>query len=303
MKKALIIKNELSGNSNSITIDELQKVFCKDFITSTIIIKNKKMNYDVEGYDRIIVSGGDGTLSTFINLEHNATTKASELFYVSSGTLNEKENNSYNEKNKIKKMNATIGQINDHYFSYVLATGTFTPLGYVVSDREKKKHKAMAYIHYVLKEYKVHHISASLYNQDQTINLNDTYAIIMLLINESCFGLKFNRLYKKNKDKIYLLTIKAPKKKTLIGKIILFFSLFRAFIIGFNKEKRSKKINFIAIDELSIDLKKDEPFCADGELMNLNKGINTIKAYKINGTVFMLDQKTVKELIKNHKTL
>src|SRR5574344_2110247 len=104
MKKALIIKNELSGNSNSITIDELQKVFCKDFITSTIIIK--KMNYDVEGYDRIIVSGGDGTLSTFINLEHNATTKASELFYVSSGTLNEKENNSYNEKNKIKKMNA-----------------------------------------------------------------------------------------------------------------------------------------------------------------------------------------------------
>lgn len=303
MKKALIVKNELSGNSNSVTLDELQKVFCKDFVTSTIIIKNKKMNYDVEGYDRIIVSGGDGTLLTFINLEHNAVNKASELFYVSSGTLNEKETNSSYDTSEIRKMNNTIGQINSHYFSYVLATGTFTPLGYVVSDNKKKKHKIMAYISRILKEYKVHHITASLYNQDNSINLNDTYAIIMLLINESCFGLKFNHLYKNNKDKIYLLTIKAPKKKTLIGKIILFFSFFRTFIIGFDKEKRSKKINFIGIDELTINLKKDEPFCADGELMNLNKGINTIKVYKINGTVYMLDQKALKKIAKNNKTL
>ena len=307
MLKALIIKNELSGSSNKVSLKAIKEVFCNGYDVNEVVITCKNIAYDVEGFDRIIVSGGDGTFSNFLNLEKKAKSKAKEIFYISSGTLNEKTTNCKNisdsKDGSIISMNNTIGVINDTVFSYVLATGTFTPLGYITSSTEKKKYKYFAYIHNVLSEYRVHHIKASLDFNGQNIHLEDTYAIIMFLLSGSCFKLNFNKMYRKDDSKLYLLTIKAPKRKDIFGKIKLFFALFRAFFIGFKKEKRSKVINFLTFKEVKINLSKDEPFCCDGELLNIAKGDNYIVTAKTNSNIKIIDAETLDELYKEHKCL
>lgn len=137
--------------------------------------------------DVIAVFGGDGTLNSVVNMYADKETK---IIYVPSGTLNECSKNADGHF-EIR----SLGHADEKYFTYVLATGTFTPLGYNVDNKLKRKIKALAYILGVFKELKVYRIPAKICADGKT--QKDEYSLIMAIKSKQCFNLKFNRAYKK----------------------------------------------------------------------------------------------------------
>ncbi|MFA6755271.1 MAG: diacylglycerol kinase family protein [Bacilli bacterium] len=303
MKKCLIIINELSGSIKRMNLEEIKSVFCFNYEPEVLKLYSKKQKYSPNGFDRVVICGGDGTFSKYFNNAKDCRDPNREIIYIPFGTLNEKAKGNKSLAKLEPVLLNNLGSIADYYFSYVAATGSFTPLGYVVNDKKKKKRKVFSYISKVLKEYKVHHVDATISSISNTnIYIKDTFAIVMILKSKECFGLKFNHLYREDNETLYLLTIKAPKHKNVWGKIKLFFPLFRAFFIGFNKEYRSKYINFIPFKEqLNINLKKDEPFCVDGELVNINKENNLIENINVVNRIAIYKRKDVDKMYAEHK--
>ena len=164
-----------------------------------------------------------------------------------------------------------MGHADEKYFTYVLATGTFTPLGYNVDNKLKRKIKALAYILGVFKELKVYRIPAKICADGKT--QKGEYSLIMAIKSKQCFNLKFNRAYKKTGG-IYLLTIAAPKHDKLLGLIELFFPYFRAFFVGFSKEYSSKRIKFLKINNANITIEGGATFCVDGEKRDMPQSFN-----------------------------
>ena len=208
---------------------------------------------DFSGAEAIVVQGGDGTLNHLINSDVPAN---AEVYYLPGGTLNEVAHS---------RGNAPISVVSEgggKLFSYVLAAGTFTPLGYVADAASKQRFKAFAYIFRILKEYKVWRIRAEITADGKTDS--GDYTLIMAINSPRCFGFNFNRLYSDG-GKMCLLAIKSPRAKGFFGKIAIFFPFFRAFFIGFNKEYSSANMTFKAFDKLSLKFDEAPVFCADGE--------------------------------------
>ena len=208
---------------------------------------------DFSGADAIVVQGGDGTLNHLIN---SSVPENAEVYYLPGGTLNEVARGRKGETISV------VSEGGGKLFSYVLAAGTFTPLGYVAEAGAKRRLKAFAYIFKVLGEYKVHRIACEI-NCDG-VRDGGEYTLIMAINSPRCFGFNFNRLYKEG-GRMCLLTIKAPRCRGLLAKIKIFFPFFRAFFIGFNKEYSSKSMSFRMFDKLSLKFETAPVFCAEGE--------------------------------------
>lgn len=263
----LIVINKLSGNAEALNLESLKARLSSRYQKFEVkYIPEDLENIKMEDYEGVAVCGGDGTLNHIIN---TSIPDRTALYYVPCGTLNEV----YNAQNE-STLNL-VGHAGDILFSYVCATGTFTPLGYAVNTKNKKRFKALAYISKVVKEYKVNDIWARM-NVDGSIT-DGEYTLIMLINSPRCFGFNFNRLY--NKGEMCLLTIKSPGKDTLLNKIKIFFPFFRAFFIGFNKPYKRKNILFTPFKHVDLELLSPTPFCVDGEKYDIDKtiGINITK--------------------------
>ena len=252
-KFAVIVVNDKSGRGKRANVDKLKKTMLKTYDVRVFHITEGE-GFSYVPCDVIAVFGGDGTLNSVVNMYADKETK---IIYVPSGTLNECSKNADGHF-EIR----SLGHADEKYFTYVLATGTFTPLGYNVDNKLKRKIKALAYILGVFKELKVYRIPAKICADGKT--QKGEYSLIMAIMSKQCFNLKFNRAYKKTGG-IYLLTIAAPKHDKLLGLIELFFPYFRAFFVGFSKEYSSKRIKFLKINNANITLEGDATFCVDGE--------------------------------------
>lgn len=266
-KECLILINKLSGNATKIDVDALKNKLAESYNSFEIKYIPEDLSYvGTSYYDGVAVCGGDGTLNHIIN---TSLPTGTNLYYVPCGTLNEVY---HSQKESTLTL---VGHAGDILFSYVCATGTFTPLGYTVNAKSKKRFKALAYISKVLREYKVSNIQARL-NLDGK-KIEGRYTLLMLLNSPRCFGFNFNRLY--HKGEMCLLSIKSPGKNNLLNKIKIFFPFFRAFFIGFSKPYESKNILFTPFKHLDLELKTPTPFCVDGEKYEIDKtiGINITK--------------------------
>ncbi|MBQ4443283.1 MAG: hypothetical protein II896_01310 [Clostridia bacterium] len=185
----------------------------------------------LDGVDALAVAGGDGTLHNFLNRVKGA---AVPLYYFPTGTLNEKA--------RIGDVEPLVGQINDDYFVYVVAAGSFTPIGYTAAIKDKKRYKWWAYLWQAVREYKVHRIEASV--SVDGAKYEGTYTLIMVLRSPRCFLFRFNKLYAPDKNAVHVLLIKAPPRDDLWGRVRIFAPLFRAFFVGFRKEKDGKRLVF-----------------------------------------------------------
>jgi diacylglycerol kinase family enzyme len=141
--------------------------------------------------------------------------------------------------------------------------GSFTPLGYAVEERFKKKFKIFAYLYRVIKEYKIYNIKAKIDCGDKIHE--GIYSLIMVLDSKRCFGFRFNRMYEPDDGLFHLLLIKSPGKDSFFNRIRMFFPFFRAFFLGFGKPYTSKSIVFTPIKSAEITLSKPTDFCVDGE--------------------------------------
>ena len=252
--KTLFVVNDMSGGREKIPLSHL----IDSFGGENFEVVHLSSPYDVFspfGFDRIVVLGGDGTLNNVLNLCKDMDI---EILYYACGTFNEKAKIK-NAPSVIKK----IGRAGDKLFSYVCACGTFTEIGYRTKTEAKKRFKIFAYMAMAFKTYKVRKIPCELNWNGK--NLKGDFTLVMILDSPRCFGFNFNRLYGKDPNQLFLLAIKTPKAKGIFGKIALFFPFFRAFFMGFSKEKHGKKITFTPFTQLNITCPQNTAFCLDGE--------------------------------------
>ena len=276
----LLVINTLSGNSSKVREEELIEKYAVGDLLRIVHLTAPEDTYSVEGVDRLIICGGDGTLNNALNLCRD---KDIDIYYLPFGTFNETAKAVHGSG--IYSL-ARLGRIGERDFSYVAAAGSFTDIGRTPSAKAKRRLKIFAYFSRVLAAYKVHRIPAEIRIGEETEK--GVYTLIMFSNATRCFGFRFNRMYRENSSELQLLLIKAPKKDNLWGRIKMFFPFFRAFFIGFNKEHRGKNLRFLSIKKAELSLLEETPVCVDGE----------IEPFRGNMTVCKPDQPTRVYLIK-----
>lgn len=246
-----VIVNADSGNYARLDVDKLlQKLGCVDTEVETI---DSGKDWSADGYDTLIVCGGDGTL-------HNAIEKCSDkkIVYVPCGTLNE----TAHTDNPI----TSVGKINDRYFSYVTATGSFTEIGFLAKNDRKKKWKALAYLPQVIRSYHSKQIKAELNVDGERIN--GEFTLIMVLKSHRCFGFSFNKSYKKHKG-LYLIAIRSFGSDSVKNRVKMFAPFFRVFFVGVSKPQIKRNWMLVPFEKLTVTLDEPQDFCLDGEKRRL----------------------------------
>lgn len=275
MKNCAIIINSLSGNSAAVDERGLVEIFGNGFDTTVIHIYEDTVLGDLSAYSRIVFCGGDGTLNSVINCKLLSDV---QLFYLPYGTFNESEHG----VDKTHPLFSELGIAGNRYFSYVCAAGIFTPLGYKVPNKKKKRWKKLAYFSRILKEYRIHRINAEFVLNG--IEHKGEYSLLMAIDSKQCFGFKFNKMFKVDDGILHFLAIKAPKHNGLLGKISLFVPLFRTFFVGYKKPRHSKRVLFEPCESLTVSLKDTVPFDMDGERVDMQGSFDISivkKKYKI----------------------
>lgn len=273
MSKVLIVVNDMSGNSAKIDVDSILRTLSPDDEVYQLRLLASDQDYDVSGYDEVIACGGDGTINNAINKCRDLDLR---LVCYPSGTLNEKSRAMSDAKSAGRRI-SHLGMANGQLFTYVMAAGAFTEIGYTARPRHKKRFKALAYVWKAFSAYRVYDIEAKIFTDRRTIE-NTRFALIMVLDSDRCFGFRFNRMYKASDEKtLYLLAIKNTGKNTLRGKIRMLFPFFRAFFMGFRREHHSRLIDFMPLEKVDIQLGESQDFCVDGECRNYSGFVHVEK--------------------------
>ena len=253
----LLVVNEMSGNANKVNEAALLKKYAEGDEVSVKRLRLPSDDYSVDGVEKLIVCGGDGTL-------HHALERCLSaeipLYYYPCGTFNETAKSAENSnKNSLE----TFGKIGENAFAYVAAAGSFTELGQAAEQRAKRRFKMLAYFAKVLSAYKVRFVPAKI--KTERICDEGIYTLLMVSNAKRCFGFRFNRLHKKSAGDLQLIAIKAPKKDNFWGRIKIFFPFFRVFFLGFSKEFKSKNVLVTSFSKGELTLLTQTPFCLDGE--------------------------------------
>lgn len=308
MKKCLIIINKNAGSCRKISFDRVERILGADYLYTHFTLPCS-LSVPYAGYDAIAVCGGDGTLSSIMQQVWNKdinfyyfpagtlNDKARATKHLSRSKILSEQNktlvvgrySSDNDSTNAGNTSASSFCINDYIkkaaiessakadtpqkqglFTYVLAAGSFTPIGYCSSVERKKKFGILVYLANVIKEYKPHKIGAEI--ATSTHKFSGDFTLIMLIKSPRCFGFSFNRAYNQNAKSGHLLAIRASKHMGALGYVEMFFPFFRAFFIGLKKEKTKGALIFTEADNIKIMLKQDTVFCKDGEKCPLSSG-------------------------------
>ena len=265
-----IIVNRDSGNCERLDLDALACALgVKDAQIENI---THETDWSAEGFDTVVVCGGDGTLHHAIDKCH-----AQQIIYAPCGTLN--------EASATGEMLTSVGKVNGESFSYVCACGSFTEIGYSAKNRHKQRWKSVAYLPQIFRQYKCHEIVATL-NVDGQILSENCYTLLMIIKSHRCFGFNFNPSYKRDK-RMYLLAIKSMGKDCLKNRAKMFFPFFRVFFCGISHPMSQKDWFLMPFDKLTVTLKDQQDFCMDGEKRTLN-GVLEISEQPLDKEIYIV---------------
>ena len=253
-----VIVNCQSGNCKRL---DLSKLLCMLNCPTAEVQFVDGTDWQCNDKDTLIVCGGDGTLKHAL-----CKCNGKQMYFAPCGTLNESK--------FFGKQIDSIGKVNDELFGYVCATGTFTQIGYLASNKNKQKLKALAYLPLVLKTYKVHQIPANINIDGKTFE--GKYTLIMAIKSKRCFGFYFNRCYDKNPT-LYMLAVKSFGKNNLLNKIRLFCTFFRIFFLGVGKPTQNKRFVMLPFENATVTLPQRQDFCMDGERVALQGTLHFCK--------------------------
>lgn len=294
MKKCLIVINNLCGNSARVDESRLVARFGGVYEPTVVHIAEECDEWSADGYDLVVAAGGDGTFSHALR---NCAAAGAPLIYYGAGTFNECAKSKGSRRGRVSDGGGEFAPIkklaflSGKPFGYVAAAGSFTPLGYTSSPARKKRLGVLAYVLNILREYKVYDIPARVTADGK--NYDGRYTLIMAIDSERCFGFRFNRLYRPDDKAVHLLLVKSPGKNSLTNKIKIFFPLFRAFFVGFKKEKETSSLVFRRAENLSVTLDGDVVFNIDGDATTLN-GTFDVKVQTPENEVYIGDLSLLK---------
>jgi len=296
MKKCLIVINKAAGGSKKIAFDTVEKCLGNEYEYTRCTLPFSP-DPDPTGFDAVAVCGGDGTLGSILGKVYKLPV---EVWYFPVGTLNDKAKADRYENTKTRcpscggtnngkqiVLGKCEGENKDLLFAYVLACGSFTPIGYTAKISAKKRLGVLAYIGRVLKEYKVHRISATIDCGSEAYD--GEFTLIMFVKSPRCFGFKFNKDFDGESLSGHLVAIRSPKHDGLLGKIEMFFPFFRVFFLGLKKE-RDGRIIFKKIYGADIVHKENVNYCRDGEKHVLDSQKHRIKFVKSNCTFSVVEK-------------
>lgn len=216
-------------------------------------------------YDAIIFSGGDGTFNDV------ACGVASEevrpvLGYIPSGTVNDIARNLGISRN-IRKALKTItngqmiphdvGLINERYFMYVSAIGTFTGVSYRTKQKTKKIFGRLAYALDGLKDIVNRQITPVMVKIDQE-NITMDVPLLLILNSISVGGIPFNRFGHLNDGLFDVVLVKKDHTKGLLNILSL-------FTLGIGLKRITKRFLVLRGSEITIEVSEDTVWCVDGE--------------------------------------
>lgn len=161
-RKLLFVINPNSGKGRiKNKLLEVVDIFIKDgwnvsvYITQRALDACKIVEESGEGFDRVVVSGGDGTLNEVIwGVMKIPEKKRPHIGYIPAGTVNDFASNMHISKNIIKaaqkaigdeKFRCDVGNFGDKNFVYIAAFGAFTDVSYETPQQNKNILGQLAY--------------------------------------------------------------------------------------------------------------------------------------------------------------
>ncbi len=216
-------------------------------------------------YDVLVFSGGDGTVNdiiTGISVNENRPI----LGYIPSGTVNDISKNlriSRNPKKAVRNIvdgdiiNHDVGMINDNYFMYVSAVGTFTGVSYRTAQHLKRKFGKIAYAVDGLKDI----VSPKIVDLKISANGHNYKLLVPLVLimnTKSVGGIAFNKYGHLNDGYFDIVIVKNGVNRGLanIAKLMIF---------GIRRKSLHKHFIFIKASDFTVTVPDDVTWCIDGE--------------------------------------
>lgn len=242
-------------------------------------------------YDAIIFSGGDGTFNDIISGVSSQNIRP-VLGYIPSGTVNDIARNLKIKKNIKKALKVIldgnysghdIGQINDKYFVYVAAIGTFSSVSYRTKQKYKKILGKLAYILDGAKDI----INPSINTVKVTTDKGKVYefetSLFLVLNSISVGGIPFNKHGHLNDGKFDIVFVKKIFRKGIL-------SIANTMLLGIGNKKSTKYYEVIKCGNCKIEINNHVSWTIDGEkgiegnvdIKNLHNHIQIFVPFKDN---------------------
>ncbi len=279
--KCLLIYNPISGKNKKFMkhIDYIERRL-KEKYDVLDIVPTQYSGHAVDlarescgKYDALIFSGGDGTFSEVVKgIGENK--KAPTLGFIPSGTVSDMANN-YKIPRNIKKaidvcvdgtkIKIDVCKINDSYFAYAGAMGTYTNATFETSPKMKKKYGRMAYFLQGAK----HVFDFDNQELDITVGkktFKEESILTMILNTKSVAGFsKFNYQNRLGDGKFDVIIVRKPKEiKSPV-------SIWKLFAMGVNNVIDNDNVMVFSADNISITSKKKVAWNLDGDPYSAKK--------------------------------
>ena len=227
---------------------------------ATEVVKNLP-----DGYDRVICSGGDGTLDEVVMGMKERKNKL-PIGYIPAGSTNDFASSvgipsRINDAAKVaigdKLIKCDVGEFNDKSFIYVAAFGAFTEVSYETPQDLKNKLGHAAYVIMALK----HLIEIKSYKmriETEHMTIEDEFIYGMITNSDSIGGIK--NITGKNInlcDGLFEVTlIRKPKLATDLNSVM---------VALMDRDYTSKDLYYFKADKLKITCDEEVPWTLDGE--------------------------------------
>jgi len=216
-------------------------------------------------FDAIIFSGGDGTFNDVLT-GISSSEKRPIIGYIPSGTVNDIARNLNIPRNIKKALEIVleqnyiyhdVGMINNNYFMYVSAIGTFTGVSYRTKQQLKKVLGKVAYALDGIKDIINPKISKITIKTENTI-METKYPLILVLNSISVGGMRINKEGHLNDGKFDIIIVKNGISKGL-------FNIVKLFLFGVRKKSNAKHFTYLSSSEFEIIADDECVWCIDGE--------------------------------------
>lgn len=273
MEKIFFIVNLVAGKAAiSKKLGEIIDEFAKSGYEVTVHTTQssedavEKAVYACEnGFDKLVIAGGDGTLSQCLQGVMGSDRKI-QIGYIPAGSTNDFAKSLGIPTDQLKAAEAIIdgepvlcdvGGFNGRYFSYVAAFGAFTNITYETSQKVKNVLGHAAYIADGAKEIGNIKAKPMRIEYDDMV-IEDDFIYGMVTNTSSVAGMIKMKDFLLDDGVFEVTLIRKPKNPADFGKTA--FSLFR-------NDLTDKNIVFFRTDNVTITNLSDEPFSwtRDGE--------------------------------------